>query len=70
MTWDLTIWQKSKKDASTDSGLGASAQTLVLRRMTVMEYGNPICEGDSIALSTNLGTMTVPKNIWEGKYEV
>jgi len=32
MTWDLTIWQKSKKDASTDSGLGASAQTLVLRR--------------------------------------
>ena len=33
MTWDLTIWQKSKKDASTDSGLGASAQTLVLRRI-------------------------------------
>ena len=32
MTWNLTIWQKSKKDASTDSGLGASAQTLVLRR--------------------------------------
>ena len=24
---------KSKKDASTDSGLGASAQTLVLRRI-------------------------------------
>ena len=33
--------------------------------MAVMKYGNPICEGDSIALSTNLGTMTVPKNIWK-----
>ena len=33
--------------------------------MAVMKYGNPICEGDSIALSTNLGIMTVPKNIRE-----
>ena len=38
--------------------------------MAVMKYGNPICEGDSIVLSTNLGTMMVPKNVWEGKYEV
>ena len=35
MTWDLTIWGENKKDASTDSGLGASAQTLVLRRIMV-----------------------------------
>ena len=37
MTWDLTIMGKNKKDASTDSGLGASAQTLVLRRKTNLE---------------------------------
>ena len=35
-----------------------------------MKHENPICEEDSMALSTNLGTMTVPKNIWEEKYEV
>ena len=29
---------KKRKDASTDSGLGASAQTLVLRRMILVEY--------------------------------
>ena len=28
---------KKRKDASTDSGLGASAQTLVLRRITHIE---------------------------------
>ena len=38
--------------------------------MAVMKHENHICEEDSMALSTNLGTMTVPKNIWEGKCEI
>ena len=31
--------------------------------MAVMKHENPICEEDSMTSSTNLGTMTVPKNI-------
>ena len=42
----------------------------IMHKMAVMKRENPICEEDSMALWTNLGTMAVPKNIWEGKCEV
>ena len=42
----------------------------IIHKMAVMKYENSTCEGDSRALSTNLGTMMVPKNIWEWKYEI
>ena len=41
-----------------------------MHKMAVMKRENPICEEDSMALWTNLGTMAVPKNICEGKCEV
>ena len=34
-----------------------------IHKMAVIKHGNPICKRDSIALSTNLGTIMVPKNI-------
>ena len=41
-----------------------------MHKMAVMQHENHICEEDSMALSTNLGTMTVPKNILERKSEI
>ena len=41
-----------------------------MHKMAVMKHENHICEEDSMTLSTHLGTMTVPKNIWEGKCEI
>ena len=38
--------------------------------MAVMKHENHIYEEDSMALSTNLGTMAAPKNIWEGMCEI
>ena len=42
----------------------------IIHKMAVMKCENPTFKGDSIALSTNFGSMMVPKNIWEWKYEI
>ena len=42
----------------------------IIHKMAGMKHENPICEEDSMALSTNLGTMTAPKNISKGNCEI
>jgi len=42
----------------------------IIHEIAVMKHENHICEEDSMALSTHLGTMTVPKNILEEQCEI